>query len=88
MRSQLCHGLAAPPAAIAEQVRDSSCKKVSQADFATPSAFIFLYENQRFLTFRGRDVTVWNFRGELVTEFEEHKLWHEDCNTNNIYITR
>lgn len=53
----------------------------------TPSAFIFLYENQLFLTFRDRTVAVWNFRGELVTSFEDHLLWHPDCNTNNIYIT-
>lgn len=30
---------------------------------------------------------MWNFRGELVTSFEDHLLWHPDCNTNNIYIT-
>ena len=53
----------------------------------TPSAFIFLYENQLFLTFRNQTVAVWNFRGELVTSFEDHLLWHPDCNTNNIYIT-
>lgn len=53
----------------------------------TPSAFIFLYENQLFLTFRNRTVAVWNFRGEVVTSFEDHLLWHPDCNTNNIYIT-
>jgi len=53
----------------------------------TPSAFIFLYENQLFLTFRSRTVAVWNFRGELVTSFEDHLLWYPDCNTNNIYIT-
>jgi hypothetical protein len=22
-----------------------------------------------------------------VTSFEDHTLWHQDCNTNNIYIT-
>lgn len=61
--------------------------EVSRAEFMTPSAFIFLYENQLFLTFRDRTVAVWNFRGELVTSFEDHLLWHPDCNTNNIYIT-
>ena len=34
-----------------------------------------------------RYVTVWNFRGEMVTRFEDHVLWHPDSNTNNIYIT-
>ena len=28
----------------------------------TPTAFIFLYENQLFLTFKHRTVAVWNFR--------------------------
>ncbi|KAL2898002.1 A disintegrin and metalloproteinase with thrombospondin motifs 4 [Bienertia sinuspersici] len=68
-------------------VRNSELTEVSKTDFMTPSAFIFLYENQLFLTFRNRTVAVWNFRGELVTSFEDHLLWHPDCNTNNIYIT-
>lgn len=68
-------------------VRNSELTEVSRAEFMTPSAFIFLYENQLFLTFRNRTVAVWNFRGELVTSFEDHLLWHPDCNTNNIYIT-
>ncbi|CAN0880061.1 hypothetical protein LINGRAHAP2_LOCUS13437 [Linum grandiflorum] len=68
-------------------VRNSELIEVSRTEFMTPSAFIFLYENQLFLTFRNRTVAVWNFRGELVTSFEDHLLWHPDCNTNNIYIT-
>ncbi|KAK9063298.1 hypothetical protein SSX86_017168 [Deinandra increscens subsp. villosa] len=68
-------------------VRNSVLTEVSRTEFMTPSAFIFLYENQLFLTFRNRTVAVWNFRGELVTSFEDHLLWHPDCNTNNIYIT-
>lgn len=68
-------------------VRSGELKEVSRTEFMTPSAFIFLYENQLFLTFRNRSVAVWNFRGELVTSFEDHLLWHSDCNTNNIYIT-
>jgi hypothetical protein len=68
-------------------VRNAELIEVSRTDFMTPSAFIFLYENQLFLTFRNRNVSVWNFRGELVTSFEDHLLWHPDCNTNNIYIT-
>lgn len=69
------------------QVRNSQLTQVSRTEFTTPSAFIFLYENQLFLTFRNRTVAVWNFRGELVTTFDDHLLWHPDCNTNNIYIT-
>ncbi|OIW15311.1 hypothetical protein TanjilG_10751 [Lupinus angustifolius] len=68
-------------------VRTFELTEVSRSEFMTPSAFIFLYENQLFLTFRNRSVAVWNFRGELVTSFEDHLLWHPDCNTNNIYIT-
>ncbi|KAF2319317.1 hypothetical protein GH714_014633 [Hevea brasiliensis] len=68
-------------------VRNFELAEVSRTEFMTPSAFIFLYENQLFLTFRNRTVAVWNFRGELVTSFEDHLLWHPDCNTNNIYIT-
>ncbi|XP_078445246.1 uncharacterized protein LOC144714385 isoform X2 [Wolffia australiana] len=68
-------------------VRNSELTLVNRSEFTTPSAFIFLYENQLFLTFRNRAVAVWNFRGELVTTFEDHLLWHPDCNTNNIYIT-
>ncbi|CAH8369791.1 unnamed protein product [Eruca vesicaria subsp. sativa] len=68
-------------------VRTAELMEVSRAEFMTPSAFIFLYENQLFLTFKNRNVSVWNFRGELVTSFEDHLLWHPDCNTNNIYIT-
>ena len=60
---------------------------VSKTEFLTPSAFIFLYENNLFLTFRQRQVTVWNFKGEQVTSFEDHTLWHPDTNTNNIFIT-
>lgn len=68
-------------------VRNAEVKEVGRTEFMTPSAFIFLYENQLFLTFRNRNVSVWNFKGELVTSFEDHVLWHPDCNTNNIYIT-
>ncbi|KAG8078297.1 hypothetical protein GUJ93_ZPchr0007g4100 [Zizania palustris] len=68
-------------------VRSFQSIEVSRSEFVTPSAFIFLYEMQLFLTFRSRSVSVWNFRGELVTSFEDHMLWHPDCNTNSIYIT-
>jgi hypothetical protein len=68
-------------------VRTGEVVEVEKSKFQTPSAFIFLYENQLFLTFRDQAVSVWNFRGELVTDFDDHKLWHPDCNTNNIFIT-
>jgi hypothetical protein len=68
-------------------VHSAAVIRVPATDFLTPAAFIFLFDNQLFLTFRNRSVTVWNFRGEPVTEFEDHVLWHPDTNTNNIFIT-
>jgi len=62
--------------------------RVPEATFSTPQAFIFLYENQMFLTFKKNQVTVWNLDGELVTQFEDHTLWEAQCNTNNIFITK
>jgi hypothetical protein len=40
----------------------SSVVKVKDSFFRTPSAFIFLYENQSFLAFKDNSVTVWNVR--------------------------
>ncbi|XP_072953639.1 uncharacterized protein [Typha angustifolia] len=68
-------------------VRNMKLTDVDKNEFRTPSAFIFLYENNLFLTFRDRTAAVWNFDGKLVTTFEDHKLWHPRCNTNNIYVT-
>lgn len=68
-------------------VRTADIVSVPKSQFLTPSAFIFLYGNQLFLTFRQRQVSVWNFKGQLVTNFEDHTLWHTDPNTNSIYIT-
>jgi len=68
-------------------INNSSIIEVNQSIFGSPSAFIFLYENQLFLTFRDRNVAVWNFKGELVTKFEDHLLWNAEYNTNNIFIT-
>ena len=68
-------------------VRTGDTIRVPEHRFETPSAFIFLYENQLFLTFRENTVTVWNLSGDKITSFEDHELWHPDCNTNNIYIT-
>ncbi|PNT73110.1 hypothetical protein BRADI_2g53347v3 [Brachypodium distachyon] len=68
-------------------VSNSKIIEVSRSAFVTPSAFIFLNEMQLVLTFRNREVLVWNCRGELVTSFEDHLLWHPDCNLNSIYVT-
>lgn len=62
--------------------------EVSQTDFPTPSAFIFLYENQLFLTFRGNQVYAWNFKGQIVTKFEDHCLFTPDFHSNSIFISR
>lgn len=69
-------------------VRTAEVVSVARSHFLTPSAFIFLYEKRMFLTFRQRIVSVWSFNGELVTNFEDHLLWHSDSHTNSIYITQ
>uniref|UniRef100_A0A0A9CKC3 Uncharacterized protein n=1 Tax=Arundo donax TaxID=35708 RepID=A0A0A9CKC3_ARUDO len=53
----------------------------------TSSAFIFLHDMQLFLTFHSRLVSVWNYRGELVTSFDDHLFWHPDCSDNSFCIT-
>ncbi|KAK1399728.1 putative pterin-4-alpha-carbinolamine dehydratase-like [Heracleum sosnowskyi] len=68
-------------------VRTSQMIEISRTEYLTPSAFVFLYESHLFLTFRDRTVDVRNFRGELVTSFEDHLPWHPDSNLSNIYIT-
>eukprot|EP00186_Timspurckia_oligopyrenoides_P003541 CAMPEP_0182447596 /NCGR_PEP_ID=MMETSP1172-20130603/17821_1 /TAXON_ID=708627 /ORGANISM="Timspurckia oligopyrenoides, Strain CCMP3278" /LENGTH=464 /DNA_ID=CAMNT_0024644095 /DNA_START=84 /DNA_END=1475 /DNA_ORIENTATION=- len=68
-------------------VRDMKMVEVSKLKFTTPSAFIFLYQSRLFLTFKNGQVSVWNFKGELVTQFADHRLWYQDTNTNNVYIT-
>nr|CAD1826058.1 unnamed protein product [Ananas comosus var. bracteatus] len=68
-------------------VRNSELVEVSRTDFMTPSAFIFLYENDLFLTVRNGAAAVWNLQGELVTSFEDHVLGQPDCIASNIYIT-
>ena len=68
-------------------VRTAAIVRVSESRFLTPSAFIFLYERSLFLTFRNRLVTVWNFRGEIATRFDDHVLWQPDSYNNSVYIT-
>ena len=68
------HSLFFACALLRWQVRNSQVTQVSKTSFMTPSAFIFLYENQLFLTFKGQGVAVWNFRGELVTQYVERDL--------------
>eukprot|EP00873_Tetraselmis_striata_P021594 jgi/Tetstr1/441858/TSEL_030069.t1 len=68
-------------------VRSGETREVPRTESMAPAAFIFLYDNSMFLTFQQRAVSVWNFAGELVTQFQEQQLWHPDARTNNIYIT-
>ena len=71
-------------------VQDGTVVEVDKSVFPTPSAFIFLYENQLFLTFKHHLVQVWNFKGHLVSSFEDHRLWYSGpstcSNTSNIAI--
>lgn len=62
--------------------------EVDRSNMLTPNAFIFLYESELFLTFQQRQVCVWNFQGQRVTDFEDHVLFRSDSNTNSIYITQ
>jgi hypothetical protein len=57
-------------------VASSEQIEISRTEFMTPSTFIFLCENQLFLTLKNRTVSVWNFRQELVTSFKDQLLWH------------
>ena len=68
-------------------VKTGATIHVPASEFLAPAAFIFLYNQRRFLTFRHRSVAIWNFRGECVTAFDDHTLWHPDSNMNNIFIT-
>lgn len=62
--------------------------EVERSHLLTPNAFIFLYESELFLTFQQRQVNVWNFRGQRITDFEDHTLFRSDSNTASIYITQ
>jgi WD40 repeat protein len=48
----------------------------------TPSAFIFLYEAELFLTFLDQNVHVWDFKGNELQKFESHQ-----SQSNAVYIT-
>ncbi|KEH31694.1 transducin/WD40 repeat protein [Medicago truncatula] len=64
---------------------------VSRTEFMKPTIFILLYKKELFLTLINRTISVWNFRGELVTSLEDHllrhPLWHAHFNLNHNYIT-
>ncbi len=55
--------------------------------FVAPNSFIFLNKIRRFLVFRGHTATLFNFRGECVSTFEDHMLWFPDANMNNVFIS-
>jgi hypothetical protein len=56
-------------------------------NFSEPSAFIFLYINRLFLTFRGTTVSAWNFEGKKATTFADHELFTNEASTNNNFIS-
>jgi hypothetical protein len=68
------------------QIRDFSLAEVSKTEFVNPTSVIFLQRLHLFLTFHGRSMSVWNYRGEPVTYFEDHVLWYPDC-TRRVCIT-
>ena len=58
--------------------------------FRTPFAFIFLYDHQSFLSFCGKEVLLWNFKGERISYFKDHSLWFPaatEDHTSVIFIT-
>ena len=61
---------------------------MSQTEPIVPSGFIFLFEKRQFLTIQGRNVSIWNFRGEQVTRFQDHLLMAEAGNSTNIFVSR
>jgi len=68
-----------------------SVVQVPNARFRDPSAFIFLYEYNTFLAFEHDKVTVWDFNGSLVRQFENHNLFFPYAgidHTSVIYITQ
>lgn len=66
--------------------------RVKDASFRTSqTAFIFLHETLTFLAFKDHTVTHWNFRGERIRTFDDHRLWfpHPDMDrTSVIFITQ
>lgn len=62
--------------------------ELERSHILSPNSFIFLYESELFLTFQQREVIVWNFDGQRVSDFEDHRLFRSDSSTSSIYITR
>ena len=55
-----------------------------------PTGFIFLYENHTFLSLKDTTITMWNFQGEKLASFEDHKLClpiPEIEHTSIVYVT-
>lgn len=68
-----------------------SVLKVPHPFFDTPAAFIFLFENHTFLAFKDNTITVWNFKGEMLASFDDHRLYFpipDVDHTSVIYITQ
>jgi hypothetical protein len=58
--------------------------------FQTPFAFILLYDPLTFLAFRKTEVVLWDLNGQLLSRFEDHKLWFPaaaEDHTSVIYIS-
>jgi len=68
-------------------IRSRTSLEVSAVEFPAPIASIFLHENQRILVFRDRKISVWNLRGECVTRFEDHVLYHAEWVIATVYVT-
>lgn len=75
------------PMQLVDVAARHACVELSESEFPTPGAFIFLYENSLFLTFSKREIGVWNFSGQRVASFDDHFNFFADCNTSNVFIS-
>ena len=48
--------------------------RLKDSTFNYPATFVFLYESQTFLAFKGADITVWSLRGERIGKVSAERL--------------
>jgi hypothetical protein len=68
------------------QIVDVFTRVVVEIDFRPPNAFIFLFENELFLTFLNQEVLAWNMKGEIITRFANHRLKNPTTDTSTVSL--